>query len=449
MAWQAPAGTLILYATAPGSVAIDGDGRNGLYTSKLLPQMDNHLQIEEAIKNVMSEVKRDSQGKQIPWMEGNIEGRFCFGGCLSAPSVVALRPSGRSGDQIEDEFWDAANRSGDVRDYETYLRHYPVGRYFALAELRIQQAQRVRTSSSPVVASTTPVVAAARTSGVPVTTPVVRPIPVAAPVPAPAPAQTQLSAIEPDMAKIPDGEFMMGCLEGRDNKCKGDEKPSHQVKLKAFEIGKSEVTVAEFRAFVQATKYRTEAERNANGLEGCLGLLNGKWSWIKGLHWDSPEHQQTEDHPVVCISWHDVQMYVNWLSEKTKKHYRLPTEAEWEYVCRAGEKREFCVGEHLSLLWAADPSLVRPREVMRKWSAGWGVADMSGNVWEWLQDRYQENYNNAPTDGNAVSGLGGSVVLRGGAWGRDSDVLRAANRVFDAPTARNIRYGFRVARTLP
>jgi hypothetical protein len=143
---SAPSGTLISYATRPGSVAADGNGRNGLYTSKLLAQMSSSLQIELALKRVVTEVKSASQGKQEPWMEGSIEGDFCFGGCAvgSGSQVASIAPAlsqvqAKSKEQIEDEYWEATKGSSDLSGFEQYLKVYPNGRYVNTAKLKIDQ----------------------------------------------------------------------------------------------------------------------------------------------------------------------------------------------------------------------------------------------------------------------------------------------------------------------
>lgn len=151
---SAPSGTLISYATKPGSVAADGNGRNGLYTSKLLAQMSSNQPIEQAIKRIVSEVKRDSHGKQEPWMEGSIEGDFCFAGCLSGvpptalPAAPIAQPT-KTAEQIEDEFWEVIKNSSDVRNFERYRQTYPQGRYLALAELKLEQLRPVPVAPMP------------------------------------------------------------------------------------------------------------------------------------------------------------------------------------------------------------------------------------------------------------------------------------------------------------
>jgi hypothetical protein len=157
---SAPSGTLISYATRPGSVAADGDGRNGLYTSKLLAQMDSNAQIEQTLKRVVTEVKTASQGKQEPWMEGSIEGDFCFGGCgasggtqvanlVPAPAPVHVK----SREEIEQETWENARDSASIGAVQEYLKQYPKGRFVGQAKVLIATLKATPVKFAEPVAS--------------------------------------------------------------------------------------------------------------------------------------------------------------------------------------------------------------------------------------------------------------------------------------------------------
>ncbi len=130
-----PSGTLISYATRPGSVAADGEGRNGLYTSKLLRQLDTNIQIEQALKRVVSEVKAASQGRQEPWMEGSIDGDFCFAGCSGLVAALSPSPRVRTALEIEEDLWNSVRTSSQPAVVEEYLSQYPQGRYVAQARV--------------------------------------------------------------------------------------------------------------------------------------------------------------------------------------------------------------------------------------------------------------------------------------------------------------------------
>jgi formylglycine-generating enzyme required for sulfatase activity len=167
-------------------------------------------------------------------------------------------------------------------------------------------------------------------------------------------------------------------------------------------------------------------------------------------------------HPVVGVTWFDAQQYVAWLSEATGKRYRLPSEAEWEYACRAGSKTAFNVGDTISTLQANfDGSFTYnggPRGEFRHGTTpadsfapnAWGLHDMHGNVWEWVQDVVHDNYEGAPSDGSAWE-LGGDQVrriLRGGSWLYNPRYLRSALRNGFSAVLSNDIVGFRVVREL-
>ena len=254
----------------------------------------------------------------------------------------------------------------------------------------------------------------------------------------------------------------MGCQPGEQG-CDPDEqdgqKRPHQVRVSAFELGKYEVTLAQFRAFVVATGYRTEAELG----DGCYGWEGDILTKSKLLSWHNVGFAQEDDSPVVCVSWNDVQRYVAWLSEETGQTWRLPTEAEWEYAARAGSRTPYSTGECISTDQANYNGKALPKncgakvgvDLMLTQPVGsypanpWGLYDMHGNVWEWIEDCYHSNYTGAPADGRAwdtppCSGR----VQRGGSWYGDARSQRSANRDQDVTSNRYITLGFRVARTL-
>jgi formylglycine-generating enzyme required for sulfatase activity len=227
-----------------------------------------------------------------------------------------------------------------------------------------------------------------------------------------------LPRIATDMVRIPAGSFEMGCQSGRDGSCHSDEKPVHGVNLEAFEIGKFEVTQAQWKAVMG---------NNPSEFEGCGDSM-----------------------PVENISWEDIQTFIQKLNAKTGKHYRLPSEAEWEYACRAGGDGKYCGGENVdALAWHDDNSNKTTHPVGKKQANVWGLYDMSGNVWEWVQDWKHDDYSGAPTDGSAWEDSGEYRVLRGGSWNIITLNLRAACRNLSVPSFRNGDFGFRLARTLP
>jgi formylglycine-generating enzyme required for sulfatase activity len=158
--------------------------------------------------------------------------------------------------------------------------------------------------------------------------------------------------------------------------------------------------------------------------------------------------------PVINVSWNDAKAYVAWLKQASGKHYRLLSEAEWEYACRAGTTTRYA--------WGDDPPTPEQanfgRKVGKTTEVGiypanpWGLYDMHGNVWEWVEDCWHDSYGGAPNDGSAWleedGGDCGSRILRGGSWGNGPGVLRSANRDSVGPDDRGLIVGFRIARTL-
>ena len=195
----------------------------------------------------------------------------------------------------------------------------------------------------------------------------------------------------------------------------------HVTIAKSFAIGKTEVTQAQWQAVMG---------NNPSNFTTCGDTC-----------------------PVEQVSWDDVQAYIKKLNAKTGKNYRLPTEAEWEYACRAGEQQEYCGSDSAdSVSWNSFNSgsffFNTPHPVATKQANGFGLYDMSGNVWEWVEDSYHDNYAGAPTDGSAWGG-NSMRVLRGGSWGYDPKFARASSRSKFGTTYRYYSYGFRLARTLP
>ena len=238
------------------------------------------------------------------------------------------------------------------------------------------------------------------------------------------------------------------------------ERPQHKVSIaRAFALGRYALTVAEFARFVAATGYKTEAERNPK--EGLRVWDGGKneWVWSKGKSWRDPGFVQGENHPVVGVSWNDALACTKWLtkrlSEKMDKDYRLPSEAEWEYAARAGTSTRYPWGEK------PGTNLANFRDSGSQWSGkqtspvgsfepnGFGLCDMIGNLWEWVQDCWNDSYQGAPGDGGAwQSGDCGQRVLRGGSWDSRPENARVSYRVRGEPPYRYDLTGFRVARTL-
>ena len=229
----------------------------------------------------------------------------------------------------------------------------------------------------------------------------------------------------PAMAQIPGGTFQMGSSD-----CAADDSanwcPQRKVAIQSFEIGQYEVTYDEYSAFVLD---RDDIE---------LPLPHQGWG--RG------------SRPVINVSWIDAKSYATWLTEVTSKIYRLPTEAEWEYAVRAGIKTAFSFEGDISKLgqyaWYSDNSENQTHPVGKKKPNDWGLYDMHGNVWEWVEDDWHGNYKGAPADGRAWvdDPRGAGRVMRGGSWGFDARGCRSAFRIFYGPGIRNDDVGFRLSR---
>ena len=224
-----------------------------------------------------------------------------------------------------------------------------------------------------------------------------------------------------------------------------DEHPAHKVMIEnPFEVGIAPVTRGEFAAFLTATDHKMDI-----GAYVWDGLT---WNDDPSKSWRDPGFRQDDDHPVVCVSWRDAKAYVAWLAEWSGiRTYRLLSEAEWEYCCRAGTRTPYSTGETITteqanfadLAHATTPTLRFPRNP-------WGLHDMHGNVWEWCEDHWHDDYGgNPPTTGSVWQGGDGTRrVLRGGSWFDPPEELRSASRNWERPASRFSTLGFRVARTL-
>ena len=241
---------------------------------------------------------------------------------------------------------------------------------------------------------------------------------------------TDGSGLTPEMVVLPGGRFQMGCLAGDDN-CDPDEKPAHPVTVPAFAIGRYEVSFEDYDRFAKDTKRK---------------LLDDH-GWGRGRR------------PVIVVTWDDARAYAAWLSEKTGRRYRLPTESEWEYAARAGTTTPYWWGSGIG------KNRANCRDCGSEWDGKqtapvgsfepnpFGLHDTAGNVWEWVDDCWHERYEQAPADGSAWreadGGDCGSRALRGGSW---IDVPRnhrsAARFRIPAGDPYYLYAGFRIARAL-
>jgi formylglycine-generating enzyme required for sulfatase activity len=262
----------------------------------------------------------------------------------------------------------------------------------------------------------------------------------------------------PEMVVVPAGEFTMGSAEGEPGRAASEE-PQHKVRIaRALAIGKYEVTVKEYEAFV------ADVRSPPNG--GCNVWTAYGHRFEKDRSFRSPAFAQGPTHPVVCISWQAARTYVNWLTTRTGRKYRLLSEAEWEYAARANSTTRYFFGNDeaklceygngadrtSAFLWGnhlcSDGVGVQTSEVGKYRPNAFGLYDMIGNVSELVDDCVHPSYVGAPTDGSAwMSGDCANRVIRGGSWDNDVKALRSAARGgYNMQGKDNI--GFRIAREL-
>ena len=239
---------------------------------------------------------------------------------------------------------------------------------------------------------------------------------------------------------IDGGCFSMGDTFGDGEK---DERPVHRTCISAFAMSKYNVTVGQFRIFVDTTSYRTEAEKAG----GCF-VFNGRdWKRQAGNSWKTPGYKQNDQHPVTCVNWNDAQAYTKWLNTIGLRRYRIPTEAEWEYAARSGGQNERFAGfSDVSQLYKYANFCDSNCEMSWK-TAGQndgykgtspvgnfkpnalGLYDMTGNLWQWVGDWYGEKYYNKSPKDNPTGPLSGTDrVVRGGSWLNTPTDVRAADR---------------------
>ncbi len=281
--------------------------------------------------------------------------------------------------------------------------------------------------------------------------------------------------------KVPRGSFEMGTTDAQielilklfsDVKREdiADEQPAHRVEISAFELSAFEITVSQFRKFVNETGYQTDAERDGKGGYG-FDQADNNFKQDAKYTWRNAGFPQTDEHPVVNVSYNDAVAFCDWLSGKRDgRVYRLPTEAEWEYACRGGSDSLYSNGDEPDALatignvadasakakfanWktiAGNDGYVFTSPVGRFQPNKYGVFDMTGNVWEWCLDYYDKDYyKGSPSSDPHGPAKATLRVSRGGGWRGNGRFCRSASRSRSTPEFRNYNLGFRVARVSP
>jgi formylglycine-generating enzyme required for sulfatase activity len=475
-----PTGTIVAYATAPGSTAADGAGNNGVYTQQLARHLkEPNLELRDVFDRTAQEVERLTGGKQKPHEEIGLRGRFVLvetraSGAASANASVSPQPSpspgsspitllpapgtttGLSLDDLQkqeslrrqwadwqkqmkadyDKVVSFATSGGsaelEAKAWERFLAAWQQDNPTSQEDnsLRELAQQKMRVANLKVEEDaagrlkreqelTTQREAAARQAEEER-----RRIAQAGSRPQAGQAFRDCPDC-PEMVMIPAGSFMQGSPPSAADSS-SDEGPQRRVSVSAFAMGKYTVTFAEWDVCVQAG--------------GCNGYRPAD-VWGRGTR------------PVNFVSWEDAQAYVQWLSRKTGKRYTLPSESQWEYAARAGSTTAYYWGDAIGSgnancrgcgsQW--DKKQTAPVGSFRP--NAFGLHDMAGNVWQWTADCWNEKYNGAPTDGSAwTSGNCERRVIRGGSWKDIPLRLRSASRSGDF-TQRINDLGFRVLRT--
>jgi len=492
---NAPRGSLLAFSTSPDDVASDGTGRNGLYTSMLLKHLLTPGQdLIDMFIQVRREVSSASNGKQIPWENQSLMGHFYFvpgatakvepskATIITSPPTPALPPKvGEVQDfsdviekrkeaeqqwagwqsRMETEFRKVENFDQSPRlkpeekvsAWTSFLSAFGDDNPFSVQDEFMRAKAQERAIYWRNQKETSQVAMAHRPSGG---------------------DRTYTNSLGMNFVLIPAGSFLMGSklsADEVDRKFPGgkvewyqDEHTRHAVKIsRPFYFQSTEVTVGQWREFVLATGYRTEAEK-----EGwSYAWKDSTWGKEDGVYWDNPGFSQSDSHPVTCVSWNDAQAFVKWLNSKEGTNtYRLPTEAEWEYACRAGTSTVFFWGDdpdkacryanvadqptregrHRDNKFECEDGYWFPAPTASFQPNPWGLYDMIGNVWEWCQDWYAVYPSGSVTDPKGPSS-GSGRVGRGGGSNGDARFCRSAGRDGSDPGVRGFSLGFRLVRT--
>ena len=260
----------------------------------------------------------------------------------------------------------------------------------------------------------------------------------------------------PEMIVIPAGEFTMGSPDHEPER-RAEEGPRHKVKVDRFAVSKGAVTRDQFDKFVNATGHKVG--------DACLTRKDGKWSAEQGRSYKDPGFAQGGNHPAVCVNFEDIKAYLTWLSKQAGEPYRLLSEAEWEYVARAGSDTPFWWGSTITPAQANYNGNIafaggakgefrqktvpafEPEPSFKLNPSNLFIGE--GNVSEWVEDCWNKNYQGAPSDGSVWSkGDCNSHVVRGGSWASDPALLRSAARQAVQSSTRSSDIGFRVARPM-
>jgi len=480
----AATGQMILFSAGAGQTALDNlspddPNPNGVFTRVLLREMTRPgLPVDQVLKRTRQEVVSLAKSighEQVPALYDQTVGEFYFIPAVASPQMarpveVAAPVTFAAAMPTDDRaLWESVRDSKNPDEIQAYLNQFPQGLFAGVAAVRLRALMgggpAAPTSITPSVAKPASAGSGGAAGGA------VTAANAAVLIPASGQSISDLQKLSagtafrdcadcPEMIVIPPGKFEMGLADFRKAR-RPTEGPAREVSIPGtFAIGKTEVTWSQYARFVRET--------SRTGGMGCDTYTNKRFRSNPQAAWNSPGFPQTENDPVVCISWDDAKAYAEWLGVKTGHNYRLITEAEWEYVVRAGTKGERFWGENpadacrfANVADATGRGSLGLESVFdcRDRFAGtapaasfqpnpFGVHDLFGNAEEWVLDCWSETYRNAPSSGIAnTSGDCDRRVVRGGSWFNGVDAIRSTARAVDETKARTSTRGFRVART--
>jgi formylglycine-generating enzyme required for sulfatase activity len=453
-------GMLIAYATAEGELASDLGSDAGPYAKVLAEEIvKSGIEAVAMFRVVQRRVR--AAIRQEPYLGFSALGDVYFGGKSELPAAASPTPQRLS---EAAEAWTIVKDTTNIAALEAFMARFKSTYYADLAALRVEELKK----GLPSAPSPKPGPAEQVAIGAPPPQPASPKLkePVAATQPERCdgiearvgsekrclkPGDTFRDCPEcPEMVVVPAGRFTMGSPASepeREPAVKGSEDQYSVTISKQFAVGRFAVTRGDFAAFVTATGH------NVDG--GCYVYTGPSINPMADRNWRSPGFTQNDSHPVVCVNWDDAKTYVAWLSKRTGKTYRLPSEAEREYVTRAGTTTAYWWGSSIAPSQANyDPGLynrgLRATVPVDTFKANpWGFYNVHGNVREWTEDCWNDaNAGNAGEGSARTSGQCNRRVVRGGSWMDTSHFLRSAYRFGASADYRSHSYGFRLARTL-
>ncbi len=498
-----PQGTFVMYSAGVGQEALDRLSEddphpNSVYTRKLIPLLKTQgLQIVRVAKRLRAQVEslaktaKAGPHKQYPSYYDELRGDFYF--LEGADEEISEKENKQAG--ADEGLWQTIAKSKKVSDFEFYLKEFPQGRFSAIARLRINQLNTPKDTKQIKTPDATPdetywglinhsnkisdyadyIIKFPSGAYKAEALDKIKSLKQLALLTTPKKPQTKSLKVGeifldcdacPEMVVVPSGTYTMGQTAPPTDKFRITE-PRHKITIaKPFAISKFEITRKEYERFIAQTGH------DVGNL--CWTVERSGSKYRKNRSYRVTGMPRVDTYPTVCTNWLDAKAYVKWLNSSAKANgkpgtYRLPTEAEWEYVARAGGK----TGHPFS---SSKPGLCSfgnhaAREVSYKWKNKsctdrykklapvgsyaanlWGVHDMFGNVQEWTEDCAHYNYKGAPADGSAwLSANHGNCaqrILRGGGWTSGTDSLTPGSRHYTKTTDRTVIYGIRVVKDL-